>query len=693
MGILGVYLGGRQLVNMTSQWTDLTSRVRNAIAPHEAVADVMSRLVDMADRTWSSLENTAESYLLNANALRELGYSTSQQLSFTEALNNALVISGAKGDRAASVMNALSKAIGLGKLSGENLNTVLATGGRVSEALADGLGISTLQLRKLGAEGKLTTTKVIEALVSQLEKLREEADRMPPTIADALQKIDNALLETVGRLDEATGASAAIADGLVFVAENAEALIPIIGGLATVIAVSLVPGIVAFSAALLGSPIGLAAIALGVLAGAIISVWNEQRLAAQAAEEHSAALTTNATQIEAAKTASAEFRAELRKNIEVQLAAADAALAEAEAQRKAAMTRWATGSLFDTVLSGQAWDFIVNGNEPDAPQRAAVDAASQRIADLRKQLTELDTIISTVPPGSSDKPTIPTDPTKDQIKAAKDYKKLLTDARQFIASQELEARALGMTEQAAAALRYEQELLNKAANQNIKLSPAMRNELSAVAQAMAEAEERTRKLTEAYDFGKQVFGSFFSDLKSELMNGTSLWGSFASAAAKALDSIADRALSMAANGIFDMIFGAVMGGLGGALTGSAAGFTYGPNTFFDPWGGFRAGGGDVQAGKAYIVGEQRPELFVPKTDGFILPRVPSFANQNAPSAANGNVQLTVVVQGANGGDDLETRAYRGAQRALNEYRRFMLQDDIRATLDDPFARGNLRSIA
>lgn len=37
--------------------------------------------------------------------------------------------------------------------------------------------------------------------------------------------------------------------------------------------------------------------------------------------------------------------------------------------------------------------------------------------------------------------------------------------------------------------------------------------------------------------------------------------------------------------------------------------------------GFRASGGPVEAGKAYVVGERRPELFVPRTSGTIIPKV------------------------------------------------------------------------
>lgn len=39
------------------------------------------------------------------------------------------------------------------------------------------------------------------------------------------------------------------------------------------------------------------------------------------------------------------------------------------------------------------------------------------------------------------------------------------------------------------------------------------------------------------------------------------------------------------------------------------------------FGGWKAGGGMVEAGKAYVVGEKRPELFVPRSNGEILPSV------------------------------------------------------------------------
>ncbi len=205
-------------------------------------------------------------------------------------------------------------------------------------------------------------------------------------------------------------------------------------------------------------------------------------------------------------------------------------------------------------------------------------------------------VVNTVSLSDFDVPDGGSKAAKAAQKLAEAYRDITRDARQFIDAQMLEAQRLGMTEQAANRLRFEQELLNEAANDNIPLTSAQRAELSGLAAEMAAAEERTRQLTEAFEFGGSVTKGILSDIKTELMNGTSVWGSFAAAGINALDSIADRALSMAADGIWNMIFGAFTGGLGGGMGGAwniPTGFQAGG--FFPSF----AGGGFTGTGSRY----------------------------------------------------------------------------------------------
>jgi hypothetical protein len=65
-----------------------------------------------------------------------------------------------------------------------------------------------------------------------------------------------------------------------------------------------------------------------------------------------------------------------------------------------------------------------------------------------------------------------------------------------------------------------------------------------------------------------------------------------------------------------------------ALSGSLAGSTGGVGKFFGKlFGGFKASGGPVSAGKGYVVGEKGPEFFTPSVSGTITPNGGAVVNQ------------------------------------------------------------------
>jgi lambda family phage tail tape measure protein len=214
----------KQLIDYTSTWTDLNSRFRNAVGDADGARAALDSISRTAQSTYSSLQLTADTFLRNNQTLKELGYTTNEQVNLSEALNNALAVSGTKGQQAESVMSALGKAFATGKLSGDNFNTVLSSGGRITQALADGLGVTTLELRQLASTGKLETGVVIEALISQMNKLRDEAGAMPATVRDAFVVLNNSVAQFIGKVDEAGGTSEALANIIVKLSKALDAV-------------------------------------------------------------------------------------------------------------------------------------------------------------------------------------------------------------------------------------------------------------------------------------------------------------------------------------------------------------------------------------------------------------------------------------------------------------------------------------
>lgn len=217
-GLIAGALSVGALANYADRWSDLTSRLSNATGSAGAGANALDRLQKVARQSYSSIEQTANAFLDQSTSLNALGISSQKQLDLTEALNNTLVISATRGDRAASVLDSWGKAMALGALRGDELNNIITKAPRLAQALADGLGVSVVELRKMGEQGKITRD-VMLGITDQLGALREEAGDMPATIGDGFLLISDAVFQFVGRMDQAFKVSENVAGVFVQIAD------------------------------------------------------------------------------------------------------------------------------------------------------------------------------------------------------------------------------------------------------------------------------------------------------------------------------------------------------------------------------------------------------------------------------------------------------------------------------------------
>jgi len=287
-------------IKLADSWSDLRSQLGAAIGDMGAASDMMQRMVDIANASYSPLDQTVQVYARNVGVLRDLGKSAAQAADFTESLNHMLVITATKGERAASVQDALAKAMAVGKLQADGLETILANGGRVAQALADELGTTVSGLRSLASDGKITGQVIADSIIKPLDDVRAVAAEMPATVGDAFTRIGTSLLSVVGTFDQATGASSALAASLIWLADNlpvlADGLVylgaTVLGVAATQIPamiVSLATSVISFGAAataaglmatattglatamaFLGGPIGIAVGAVVAIGAALL---------------------------------------------------------------------------------------------------------------------------------------------------------------------------------------------------------------------------------------------------------------------------------------------------------------------------------------------------------------------------------------------------------------------------------------
>ncbi len=163
------------------------------------------------------------------------------------------------------------------------------------------------------------------------------------------------------------------------------------------------------------------------------------------------------------------------------------------------------------------------------------------------------------------------DRTKELEQLGNAYDNIISQGKMFASSQQLDAQSLGMTTQAAAALRYEQEMLNEAQRAGIALSPQQRAEIAQLAQGMAAAEEATNRLAKSQEDAKET-ANFFAQGVSDALTGLIMGTQTAEQALQGLLAMLAKAALQAAflgEGPLANIFG--MSGSGGLIGGLFSG--------------------------------------------------------------------------------------------------------------------------
>lgn len=226
----GVSIKG--LIDISDNYGQMADRIKMATSSTQEYVMVQDRLLQSANKTYRPLVEAQELYIRTADAIRSLGYETSDALDITDSFSYLLVTNAASADRASSAINAYSKAIQTGKVDSESWQSILAAMPSVVETLASELGKSSNEIRELGITGKLSLADLNEGLRRSVEENQRLADGMGTTLNDAIVRASNNWSAYLGESEKVTGASRLMSGALDTVSENLETVAGIASGVA-----------------------------------------------------------------------------------------------------------------------------------------------------------------------------------------------------------------------------------------------------------------------------------------------------------------------------------------------------------------------------------------------------------------------------------------------------------------------------
>lgn len=220
LAALGIGSLIQQYVSLSNTYQTLQNRIKLVTTSQQEQVAVTRELLDISNQTFTSVQDTTELYARLAFNTRALGLSQKEVLDVMKALNQAVVLSGAGSREASNAIIQLSQGLASGTLRGDELRSVLEQLPFVADIIAKGFDVDRAALRKLAADGQITSEQIIRAFQKAAPEIAAQFSKVTPTIGQAFTTVRNEILNAVGEFNKATGASEALAKGLIGIGDS-----------------------------------------------------------------------------------------------------------------------------------------------------------------------------------------------------------------------------------------------------------------------------------------------------------------------------------------------------------------------------------------------------------------------------------------------------------------------------------------
>lgn len=192
VGYVGMLAGG-SVIQIADEWASVSGRIKLATKDAQEHKYAMDEIYNISQRTGQAMAATGDLFQKVARNQKALGLSTDETLKMTEIIGQTLTIGGGDENSNSAGLMQLGQALAAGKISGDELNSVIEQTPRLAEAIAKSFGIGVEQLKEMGKQGKLTAKELAQGLLKQADDIQKEFDQMPKTFSFGMTKMKNAM--------------------------------------------------------------------------------------------------------------------------------------------------------------------------------------------------------------------------------------------------------------------------------------------------------------------------------------------------------------------------------------------------------------------------------------------------------------------------------------------------------------------
>lgn len=204
LAAMGVAKVAVDMAKLADQTNLLHSRVSRLAGDLPDVTYAWNALLETANESGASMSDTVK---LWESLDQSVKATDAQIITLTATLQKLGKIGGASSEEMGNSLRQLSQSFAGGIVRAEEFNSVLEQTPEIWRRVATAQGISLGELRTKMLEGKLTADEVFNSLMSQVDSVNADFEKMPRTIEQASQALSNNFAGAVAALDNQIGTS------------------------------------------------------------------------------------------------------------------------------------------------------------------------------------------------------------------------------------------------------------------------------------------------------------------------------------------------------------------------------------------------------------------------------------------------------------------------------------------------------
>lgn len=220
LALIGIALTTDKILEYADAYEKIEDQLSSVSRSMHELHGFEEQLYEISQRTGSSFEQNVGSFQKLSASAGALGVTQKDLLTTIEGVDSAVRLSGGSSKEAAQALNIFERALATGQVEGRQFRTLLQQFPQLGALVAKGLNEPVSALSSFSTKAPVAAKDFIEAFNRTSETALQAGSTIRLSLGSALQVLQNSLLQYVGQLNSTSGATNALANVVLFLANN-----------------------------------------------------------------------------------------------------------------------------------------------------------------------------------------------------------------------------------------------------------------------------------------------------------------------------------------------------------------------------------------------------------------------------------------------------------------------------------------